>query len=165
MAATRNNQFWKARSSHGRNKIFSSPQVLWEAATEYFQWCDENPWIKNDVAKAGDHFGEKVEVEVQRPYTIDGFCLFLDIDENTFQRYRKDTPYKDFWAVANKIAKAIRTQKFEGATVGVFNANIIARDLGLADQQRINHEFERPILEGGKELPGDDQVNRESILD
>jgi hypothetical protein len=26
------------------------------------------------------------------------------------------------------------TQKFEGATVGAFNANIIARDLGLKDQ-------------------------------
>ena len=28
-------------------------------------------------------------------------------------------------------------QKFEGATTGKFNANIIARDLGLVDKQKL----------------------------
>lgn len=30
-------------------------------------------------------------------------------------------------------------QKFEGASVGAFNANIIARDLGLIDKKEVEH--------------------------
>ena len=36
MAASKNNQFWKLRSKHGRDTLFSSPELLWSAAYEYF---------------------------------------------------------------------------------------------------------------------------------
>lgn len=42
MAAPKGNQFWMLRSKHGRDKLFATPEALWEAACEYFQWCDEN---------------------------------------------------------------------------------------------------------------------------
>lgn len=155
MAAPKGNQFWKERATHGRDKIFESPKNLWASACEYFEWCDDNPWYRQEAVKAGDHFGETVQSATARPYTIGGLCIFLDIDENTFERYRKEKAYKDFWGIANKIANIIRTQKFEGAAVGAFNANIIARDLGLAEQQRLTAEVIRPVLEGGKELPKD----------
>lgn len=45
MAAPTGNKFWMLRSKHGRDKLFSTPELLWEAACEYFQWCDENPWL------------------------------------------------------------------------------------------------------------------------
>ena len=44
MAASKNNQFWKLRSKHGRDTLFSSPELLWSVAYEYFDCCDENPW-------------------------------------------------------------------------------------------------------------------------
>ena len=134
MGAPKGNQFWKMRSKHGREKIFSSPKILWEAAQEYFQWCDDNPWHRNEVAKAGDHFGEQVTVEIQRPYTLKGLCIFLDVDENTFNNYGNKPEYQDFFSVVSKIRKIIYTQKFEGAVVGTFNSSIIARDLGLVDK-------------------------------
>ena len=37
------NQFWKQRSKHGRDMLFASPTLLWEAACEYFEWCEDNP--------------------------------------------------------------------------------------------------------------------------
>ena len=43
MAAPKGNQFWKARSSHGRKPIFPTPDALWEACQEYFQWVEDNP--------------------------------------------------------------------------------------------------------------------------
>ena len=43
MAAPKGNQFWKARATHGRGKIFSSPKQLWDASCEYFQWVSDNP--------------------------------------------------------------------------------------------------------------------------
>ena len=44
MAAPKGNKFWMLRSKHGRDKLFATPELLWDAACEYFQWCDENPW-------------------------------------------------------------------------------------------------------------------------
>ena len=40
MGAPKNNQFWKLRSKHGRDKIFKTPKILWEAACDYFEWCE-----------------------------------------------------------------------------------------------------------------------------
>lgn len=142
MAAPKNNQFWKQRATHGREKIFKTPVDLWQAACEYFQWCDENPWYKYEAAKAGDHFGENVTVPVERPYTITGLCIFLDCDVETFLNYGKAEAYKDFFGVVSKIRDVIYTQKFEGAAVGAFNASIIIRDLGLRDKQEHEHSGE-----------------------
>lgn len=41
--------------------------------------------------------------------------------------------------VLSRIERVIETQQFEGACVGAFNANIIARKLGLADKQEVDH--------------------------
>lgn len=151
MAAPKNNQFWKQRSKHGRDKIFQDPETLWDAACEYFDWCDKNPWHRESAAKAGDHFGEVVNERTARPYTLQGLCIFLECDENTIERYCKEVAYKDFWDIANKIRRIIYTQKFEGAAVGAFNASIIARDLGLKDHQDHTSGGEKlQITIGGK---------------
>ena len=141
MGAPKGNSFWQARSKHGREKIFNSPDVLWEEACKYFDWCDKNPWIKEDwVGKDA----ERVERKTQRPYTIGGLCLFLDIDEQTFDNYGKKVEYKDFFGIITRIRNVIYTQKFEGAAVGAYNASIIARDLGLKENTDITSK--------GKEL-------------
>lgn len=132
MAAPVGNSFWKQRSKHGREKIFESPELLWEAASEYFQWCEDNPLQEQDwVGKDGD----EVAKNLLRPFTLSGLCVFLDCDEQTLKNYGSKEEYKDFFGVYTRVTQIIRTQKFEGAAVGLFNANIIARDLGLSDKQ------------------------------
>lgn len=69
--------------------------------------------------------------------TIDGLCLFLDIDDSTWQRWRED---EDFYGVVAKADKIIRAQKFAGAAADLLNANIIARDLGLVDKKEEHHK-------------------------
>ena len=144
MAAPIGNKFWQLRSKHGRDKIFSSPEILWDAACEYFQWCDENPWLKIEQVKlpakpVKDEEGNiafppnTVELPTQRPYTLSGLCIYLNVDMQTFENYCTKEEYKDFFGIAIRVKEIIRTQKFEGAAVGAFNANIIARDLGLRD--------------------------------
>lgn len=135
MAAPIGNQFWRQRSKHGRDKIFESPESLWQEATEYFQWCDDNPWKEKDwVGKDA----EQIYRETPRPYTLSGLCVYLDCEEQTFRNYGKAEEYKDFFGVYTRIEQIIRTQKFEGAATGFFNANIIARDLGLSDKQTVD---------------------------
>lgn len=131
MAAPKGNQFWKARSSHGRKPLFESPEVLHAACLEYFGWVEANPLWETKVF----HYqGEitKTEVPKMRAMTVAGLCLFLDIDRTTWLDYSSK---EDFSKVCSAIDEAIRQQKFEGAAAEFLNANIIARDLGLRDGQ------------------------------
>lgn len=133
------NQFWKMRTKHGRDKLFETADLLWQAACEYFQWCDENPWFKNEAVKAGDHFGEHVQVPIARPYTLQGMCIYLDCNTAYLRQFKASLGKEpsDFSTIISKIEEIIYTQKFEGAAVGAFNANIIARDLGLTDKKDV----------------------------
>jgi Xaa-Pro aminopeptidase len=136
MAPPKGNQFWKLRSKHGRDKLFDSAELMWEAACEYFEWCDENAFIEIDY-RGKD--ADKVELPKMRPYTLHGLCLYLDANTQYLTNF-KNSPActNDFHGVITRIEEVIYTQKFSGAASGFFNANIIARDLGLADKKELS---------------------------
>lgn len=144
MAAPTGNQFWKLRSKHGRDKLFASPDLLWESACEYFEACEENPYHKSEAktVNIGD-YQSKIEIAklpVLRPFTIHGLCIFLRCNTKYFNDFvdsikgKEDELSKGFSEVITRIRDTIYDQKFSGAAAGFFNANIIARDLGLKDQ-------------------------------
>ena len=140
MSAPAGNQFWKLRATHGRNLIFSSPTILKEACDEYFEVTSQRVWIKEDwVGKDADRVERKTSV----PFTLTGLYIFLDINRSTWDEYRQ----KDgFSAVCTHVEQVIYNQKFEGATVGAYNANIIARDLGLVDKKEESHKIQSPVI-------------------
>jgi hypothetical protein len=121
------NQFWKARSTHGRKPIFASADELFDAACEYFQWVDDNPLQKSIVYQGEVSTNPE---PLMRAMTIEGLCIFLDIGRRTFGDYEERDDYS---LVTEAIKNIIRTQKLEGASAGLLNASIIARDLGLKD--------------------------------
>ena len=49
----------------------------------------------------------------------------------------KDDRYSGYADIIHVIDREIYEDKITGAVAGVFNANIIARDLGLAEKQEI----------------------------
>jgi hypothetical protein len=133
VAAPKGNRFWEARSSHGRKPIFASPEQLEAACLEYFEWVENNPlWESKPFAYQGEI--TIAEMPKMRAMTLDGLCLFLDIDTNTWRLYAQR---EDFIQVTRAIETAIRQQKFAGAAADLLNANIIARDLGLADKSEL----------------------------
>jgi hypothetical protein len=135
MAAPAGNQFWKARSSHGRRPIFSSAEALWDACVEYFQWVEDNP-LQSAELVTFQGAGKLVDVPKMRAMTITGLCIFLDIDSSTWRVWASDKT-KDFFAITTRVDEIVRTQKFEGAAGGFLNPNIIARDLGLAERSEL----------------------------
>lgn len=141
MAAPAGNKFWLLRSSHGRNPIFPTPDALWTACCEYFEWVEENPLWE---AKLTSYQGEnKIEsLPKMRAMTIDGLCLFLDIDSTTWKDYGRK---EDFSSIVSQAENVIRSQKFAGAAADLLNANIIARDLGLADKKEMTGADGGPI--------------------
>ena len=132
MSATKGNQFWKLRSKHGRDKLFETPELLLESAFEYFQWCDDNPLIKTESTKTDKGFIEK-EIPTPRPYTRDAFFLYIQCSSDWLRNFKKNCS-DDFLRVIGDIEKTIDTNQLIGATVGYYNANIIARIQGLKEQ-------------------------------
>lgn len=152
------NQLWKQiKDPDQGNKSFKSANALWKRSLEYFEWCDNNPFYKSEQLKkpgtgmvVGDKFipGETlVDMPVKRPYTLKGLCIFLGVNEkyfNTFVRKHEVKEIKvdrsDWLEVIAKIKDIVGNQQYEGAAAGFFQANIVARMLGLADKTEAKNE-------------------------
>jgi hypothetical protein len=141
MAAPVGNRFWELRSSHGRKPTFANPDDLWAACVEYFEWVEDNPLSE---AKAFAYQGEVTIATLpkMRAMTIGGLCLFLDISQQAWSEYRDR---EGFGEVTTRVEDVIRNQKFTGAAADLLNANIIARDLGLADKSEFTGRDGGPI--------------------
>lgn len=136
-----------------------TPAELWHQACQYFEWCDQNPWIKMQPAKTTpkhpappqeptlfdlDELTPQpppppatIPVPVQRPYTIEGLCTYLDINRTAFDNYSYKEEHEAYFDTCARIRQIIDTQNFEGGMVGAFNAGIVTRKLGLADRREL----------------------------
>lgn len=139
MAAPYGNEFWKNRTRHGVKPLFEDPELLRKECMAYFEWSTNNPLME---AKASVQGGEVIHYYVpkMRPFTQGGLCIYLNITQDTWIRWRNSTgENNDLSEVVKDIDEIIRTQKFEGAAADMLNSNIIARDLGLADKRENEH--------------------------
>lgn len=117
--------YWEMSPLGGKPRSYS-PDTLAEKALAYFEWVERNPLTEEKISG-----GAVFRVNRMRAMTIRGFCLFAGIDLKTFANYDKDDRY---FPVTARIRDIIYTQKFEGASADLLNANIIARELGLAER-------------------------------
>ena len=122
---------------------FDTPEALWSAFQDYIDWVKNNPIIEIDY-RGKD--AERVELPHKRPLTIHGFQSFIGAGMHWFTEFKKlSQTYKNnecFSYVYTRIENECRADKFDGAAVGVYNANIIARDLGLTDRVNVSNEAE-----------------------
>lgn len=141
------NEFWKVRSTHGRTPRFETAEMLADACEQYFQWVADNPLYEmKPFAYQGVVIQEPVAK--MRAMTIGGLCLFIGVTQQHWQGWKREgsVSYRpDFVSVIGNVEDAIRQQKFEGAAADLLNANIIARDLGLADKSEVTGKDGGPI--------------------
>ena len=106
-----------------------TPEELQSKVNDYFKYIDSSPIEKR---KTETHKGEVKEyIEyIKRPYTIEGLCNYLDITMKTFYNWED---CKDLIHIITRARQIIREDKLSGATAGIYNANIVARDLSLRD--------------------------------
>lgn len=131
MAPPKGNQFWMLRSEHGRDTLFASAELMWQAACEYFTWCEKNPFKATEVSA-----GKKITVNKVRPFTMEGLCQYLRCNTHYFQQF--NPPDDDFSYIVTRIKEVVYNQKFSNAASGLLNANIIAYDLGLRKDKDVN---------------------------
>lgn len=137
MAAPEGNQFWKLGPQPGRPKKFETPEEMWTAATEYFEWVDANPWHKVEAIKSGDNCGQLINIPTARPYTLQAFRRYIGASEEYWREF-KNAKHDEFLGVIDAIETIMYTQKIEGAMVGAFKENIVSRVLGLADKAEVS---------------------------
>lgn len=128
-------KLWDAKSSYGRKPIFETPEQLRAACYEYFEWIAANP-LREELVFCSRGEVTKTETCKMQAMTINGLSIFLDIDEDTWRNY---AARPEFFGVTREVEKIIYVQKFTGAAAELLNANIIARDLGLADKKEVEH--------------------------
>lgn len=112
----------------GRPRAYT-PEALEAKFEEYVEWAKKHPLSINKVSA-----GEIIAVPTERPLTLFGFCVFADIVENTFREYERQ---EEFLSVTTRARTAFANSQIEGALVGAYNPNIVARLQGLADRQDV----------------------------
>lgn len=146
MAAPKNNTYWQNRKKHGRTLEFKTSKEFEQAWLDYFAWVDKNPWYKVEQLKkptivrdknGNEKLESMVHIPTKRPYTEIGFCSFHGLGKNYINQLEKkleEKPNKELSGVLSWARGICTSDKLEGAMVGAYNANIVARDLGLVDK-------------------------------
>lgn len=125
------NSHWQM-VDRGSRVIINTPEQMWEAAKDYFKWCDDNPLKAKRTLTSGKTQGDKVEVEFVRPYTIKGFCLHANISEAYLNDIGNSTnKSSEEYLVLERILYVIHTQNVEGAVVDMYNPLMVTKLLNM----------------------------------
>ena len=116
-------------------KYIESPERLWELFTQYVDHERKSPLFKREYVGKD---GIEVDTPLQVPITFEGFeCYLWDLGIiNDLGDYasNKDGRYTNYATIITRIRQNCFVQNFKGASVGLFNPNIIAKKLGLIDK-------------------------------
>ena len=144
MAAPKGNSFYLLRSKHGRDKLFETPELLQNALYEYIETVETNSWETNQTT-VGDSGINSTTKTLQRPFSRKGFYLFIGASETWLNKFKQNCS-NDFFKVIEEIEMTIDTQQFDGASIGVFKENIIARIQGIKDNSESKIFIEQPLF-------------------
>lgn len=124
-----------------KQKYIETPERLLELFYLYVTDTKSRPYLIHDfVGKDAD----EVRKEKERPLSWVGFECYLYeqgiISSLASYEHNADNSYDSYQPIIGVCKKFIERDQFEGATAGVYSANIIARKLGLSDKQEIKHD-------------------------
>lgn len=120
MPAPKGNKF--AINNSGRGKDYDSPGELAIDIELYFEDLRQRP-IKMWHTQLDKKTGEPVQIQVERPATIEGLCAWLKVDRKTLLNYQKQEGYEDYFHIIDDAKRRITQSKTEGALVGAYKEN------------------------------------------
>jgi len=130
-----------------KHKYIETPEKLWELFESYVLHEKQNPMYKTEyVGKDG-----RTELTpLETPITFEGFECYLEdkgiINDLGDYASNKNEKYSEYSTIITRIKRNCFVHNFKGASVGLFNANIIAKKLGLSEkvetQQTIVQRFD-----------------------
>lgn len=147
MAPPKGHKFWKNRTKHGRDKLFSDAATLLDAAYEYFDWCKYNPRYKTELVKY-QGLADEQDVPVGRPFLIKGLTNYLGVSEGYFRAAKANLRKKIDEGRASEaevelldayelIEGIVYQDQVEGAMTGEYSPILTARINGLAETTNV----------------------------
>ena len=137
------------KKSPGRPRLFTDPTQLLDLWQKYLAWNDANPMEMTN---------ERGKYEIERPLSLLRFCLFAGIEK--WQDFRDDYKVIDgFGEIISHIEGYVRNQQIEGAMIGKYKENLVARLNGISDKQEIKADVnaQRSVEDAYKALYGTDK--------
>jgi hypothetical protein len=128
-------------------KYIETPERLWSLFCDYVKHESDNPMYKIEYVGRD---GNTVKTPLETPITFEGFeCYLADLDIiSHLSDYSANTKgnYDDYSTTITRIQKNCFVHNFKGASVGLFNANLIAKKLGLVDKRENTINVEQPLF-------------------
>lgn len=128
------NKFWMLRSTHGREKIFSSGEMIMAAFTEFMDHIYSQPLIEHDFVGKD---ATEVNKDKYRTPTWSRFAVFCHVNTGYFRDLRSQVKVKND-ELSKGISVAIAcvddvlySEKYEHAAAGFISASLIGKDIGI----------------------------------
>lgn len=124
---------------------------LIQGARDYIKYAKAHPIIEKQLHQKT---GKLIDIPKERPLTIEGLCNYIGIGVTTLYQYTKQKDNETteererrdaYTKVIARIKQIIYDDKLTGAAAGIYNANIIIRDLGLTDKKEIQETAPKRI--------------------
>lgn len=142
MAAEQGNKYYKLRSKDGRNKVFESAKDLNTEIENYFNEKSNSFINKPDIIKSGESAGANIQMRIDDFPTKEELAIYLGFAKwESLKNYKEYSD--DFLEVITWAETVIYNWKLKYTAIGVLNANIIARDLGITDRQDLTTDGQK----------------------
>lgn len=126
----------------GRPRKVKTPQELMKIFQEYLKDREQRSisQVEKETGYVGDNTIVKEKIKTkQYPISIRDFCVFLGVSRHWWNELPED-----FLEVRSTISDVLENHQLNGALVGEYNANIVARLVGLAD--KVEHTGETATI-------------------
>jgi hypothetical protein len=162
MAAPKGNKF--AIGNSGRQKYFENPEQLESFINDYFNYIDDHP-IKMWHTQIDRKEGKPIEIEIKRPYTIEGLAVHLEVDRRTLLNYEKTDGYEEFFRIITQAKAKIRQSQIEAALTGVgkekFTEFLLINNSDYKSTAKIDLNINDKRKQISDLFPDDDELNEE----
>lgn len=115
----------------GRPKAFNSPEELQTLLDEYFDYCDNEKEIITD--------SKGNMKSIQKPYTMSGICVYLDISAETWSDYSKKPEFSETIKKARKkVENYCEENTITGRLNPIFSIFSLKNNFGWVDKIDVN---------------------------
>lgn len=144
----------------GRPPKYSSAEMLWQKFVDYTELMERTP-IRMSMRSRSNGDKEVISNDSElRPHswTLGGFCLYASITNWTTFKETKKYQTADFLRVIRAIEQSIVEHQISGASVGLYNPNLVARLNGLSESHEVTGK-------DGKDLIADNRSYEEKVAE
>lgn len=131
------------KSEAGRPPKYDTPETLWQACCEYFEWVENNPLYETKLMQYKDETWKEY-LPKKRPMNLQGLCRFLGISHANWWQYKNERS-EEYTRICETAENVIYEQQFTGGATGFFNSNMISKKLGLKEQHEMSGPNGGPI--------------------